>query len=102
MLNYSLAPEKDLSSIVGQVRRAVLYLYQNASEFMVNPDRFYVCGHSSGAHLAANIAVTDWPGMGAPYDLIKGATLVSGPYDLEPVRLSARNEYLFLKNHRVE
>ena len=95
-LNFSLAPEKDLSSIVGQVRRAVLYLYENASKFMVNPKKFYVCGHSSGAHLAANIAVTNWSAMGAPHDLIKGVTLVSGPYDLEPVRLSARNDYLFL------
>ena len=95
-LNFSLAPEKDLSSIVGQVQRAVLYLYENATKFMVNPKKFYVCGHSSGAHLAANIAVTNWPAMGAPHDLIKGVTLVSGPYDLEPVRLSARNDYLFL------
>jgi len=55
-----------------------------------------MCGHSSGAHLAANIAVTDWPALGAPHDLIKGLTVASGPYDLEPVRLSARNDYLFL------
>jgi arylformamidase len=95
-LNFSLAPEKDLSLIVGQVRRAVLYLYEHASELMVHPKKFFVCGHSSGAHLAANVAVTNWPAMGAPHDMIKGVTLVSGPYDLEPVRLSARNDYLFL------
>jgi arylformamidase len=41
--------------------------------------------------------VTDWEGeYGLPKDLIKAATLISGMYDLEPVRLSYRNEYLFL------
>lgn len=95
-LNFSLAPEEKLELIVDQVRRAVLYLYDNANEFKVDPEQVYVCGHSSGAHLAANIAVTDWPAMGAPIDLIKGLTVASGPYDLEPVRLSARNEYLYL------
>ena len=95
-LNFSLAPKATLDVIVGQVRRAVLLLYENANELKVNPDQVYVCGHSSGAHLAANIAVTDWLALGAPHDLIKGLTVSSGPYDLEPVRLSARNDYLFL------
>ncbi len=41
--------------------------------------------------------VTDWEKeYGLPKDLIKAATSFSGPYDLEPVRLSHRNEYLFL------
>mgnify|MGYP003325696163 CR=1 FL=1 len=95
-LNFSLAPEGKLEFIVDQVRRAVVYLYQNAGELQVERDRIFLCGHSSGAHLAANIAVTDWSDFGVPQNLIKGLTLVSGPYDLEPVRLSARNDYLTL------
>ena len=95
-LNFSLAPEGKLEFIVDQVRRAVAHLYQNAGELQVERDRIFLCGHSSGAHLAANIAVTDWSKFGVPQNLIKGLTLVSGPYDLEPVRLSARNDYLFL------
>ena len=46
--------------------------------------------------MAANIAGTDWLALGAQHDLIKGLSVSSGPYDLEPVRLSARNDYLFL------
>ena len=101
-LNFSLAPEGKLELIVDQVRRAVVYLYENASELLVERDQIYICGHSSGAHLAANIAVTDWSNFGVPQNLIKGLTLVSGPYDLEPVRLSARNDYLFLDEETAQ
>src|SRR5581483_5264234 len=34
------------------------------------------------------------PGRGLPADLIRGALLVSGMYDLKPVRLSARSSYV--------
>ncbi len=50
--------------------------------------RVVLCGHSSGAHLAA-CALTRVDG-------IAQALLVSGLYDLQPVRLSARNDYLKL------
>ncbi len=40
--------------------------------------------------------VTDWTTWDLPSDVINGALLVSGIYDLEPVRLSARNDYLHL------
>ena len=41
--------------------------------------------------------VTDWPRLfGLPPDLVRGAVLVSGIFDLEPVRLSARNGLLHL------
>jgi len=50
-----------------------------------------LCGHSSGSHLAA-CALTRTDG-------VKQALLVSGIYDLLPVRLSARNEYVRLDEH---
>jgi arylformamidase len=57
----------------------------------------YISGHSSGGHLTGMMLVTDWEKeYGLPKDLIKAATSCSGMYDLEPVRLSHRNEYLFL------
>ena len=94
--DFSSANEESLDVMVQQVRRATLYLYQNGRKFMIDPDKIFLCGHSSGAHLAANIAVTNWSKFEAPQDMIKGVTLVSGPYDLEPVHLSARNKYLRL------
>ena len=95
-LNFGLAPVVPLDVIVGQVRRAVVHLKSNAAIWNLDPDRFFAAGHSSGAHLASLLAVADWAALcGAP-GLIKGLIAGSGPYDLEPVRLSARNDYLFL------
>lgn len=95
-LNFSLAPAARLDAIVDQVRRAVLYLHANATAWQLDVDRFFAAGHSSGAHLASLLAVADWAALGSPAGLIKGLIAGSGPYDLEPVRLSARNDYLFL------
>jgi arylformamidase len=38
---------------------------------------------------------TDWQkDFGLPADAVKGGTLISGMYDLKPVRLSARSSYV--------
>lgn len=95
--NFSVVPDVSLGDMVRQCREAVAYCYANAASLGGDAARIYVCGHSSGSHLTAMTAVTDWQGdFGLPADMIKGATLVSGPYDLAPVRLSARNDYLHL------
>ena len=64
--------------------------------------RSYVIGHSSGSHVTGMTLVTDWEGVyGLPPDVVKGAGLASGMYDLEPVRLSSRNGYLKLDAERA-
>jgi arylformamidase len=55
----------------------------------------YISGHSSGGHLGGVTLITDWQkDHGVPADVIKGAVLGSGMYDLKPVRLSARSSYV--------
>jgi len=45
---------------------------------------------------------TDWQGkFGLPADLIKGGMCISGMYDLEPVRLSARSRYVAFDDRTV-
>src|SRR6185436_14275406 len=46
------------------------------------------------AHLAGNIVTTDWKEYGVPANVVKGALLCSGMYDLKPVRLSQRSQYV--------
>lgn len=95
--NFSLAPKVTLDEIVRQNRAAIAWVYHNAKSFGGNRDQLYICGHSSGGHLTGMMMVTDWEGeYGLPKNLIKAATSLSGIYDLEPVRFSYRNEYLFL------
>jgi arylformamidase len=85
----------DLLPMADQVRRGVAWAYKNAKSFGGDPDRIYVSGQSSGAHLAGNVVTTDWEkDYGVPNDIVKGALLCSGMYDLKPVRLSKRSEYV--------
>jgi arylformamidase len=77
----------DLRLIADQVRRSIAWVYKNAASFGGDPDRIYVGGHSSGGHLGAVALVTDWQAdYDLPRDLVKGALLMSGIYDLRTVR----------------
>ena len=96
-VNFSLAPAVTLDKLIRQCRGALKWVHDEAAKLNIDPARLYVAGHSSGAHIAAMMLVTDWSDRwNLPSDVLRGALLVSGIYDLEPVRLSARNEYLSL------
>jgi arylformamidase len=77
-----------------QVRRAIIWVYRNAASFGGDPGRLYVSGHSSGSHLAGCVLTSDWSKDDLPSDFVKGALLLSGMYDLKPVRLSKRSQYV--------
>jgi arylformamidase len=83
-----------LFPMVEQVRRAIGWVYRNADKFGGDRDRLYLISHSSGSHLAGCAVTHDWSKDGLPRDIIKGATLSSGMYDLKPVRLSKRSAYV--------
>jgi arylformamidase len=83
-----------LFPMVEQVRRAVAWVYKNARDFGGDPDRLYLTSHSSGSHLAGCVLTHDWPQENLPLDIVKGAMLGSGMYDLRPVRLSKRSKYV--------
>ena len=85
----------DLFVMADQVRRAIAWIHRNAFHFNGNAERLYVSGTSSGAHLAAVAATTDWAGeFGLPRDAVKGYALCSGMYDLRAPRLSKRSGYV--------
>ena len=88
------AAQGNLMIMARQVRSAVAWVYKNAARFGGDAQRLYVCGHSSGSHLASTVVSADWQKLGLPCDLVKGALLCSGMYDLQPVRLSARSNYV--------
>jgi len=90
VVGFGLAPGTHITDMVVQVRRAFLWL-------RCHHGRVTVSGHSSGGHLSACLLDKHWwteSGL-APSDF--GAVLMaSGLYDLAPVRLSKRNDYLAL------
>ena len=86
-----------LTVLCRQVRDAVAWTRRNAASFGGDAERLFVSGHSSGGHLAGVVLTTDWAGeYGLPADMISGGVCISGLFDLEPVRLSARDDYLNL------
>jgi len=88
LTNYTLAPHASLADIVREQLRAIAWLYRHAEQYDFDPNRIVVAGHSAGGHLGAMLMAAHWPVFGAdlPRDLIKGAVLLSGIFDLEPVR----------------
>ena len=86
-----------------QMRRAIAWVWRNAASFGGDPNRLYIGGQSSGAHLAAVALTTDWPReFDVPADIVKGGLCTSGMYELAPVRLSHRNSYVAFTDEMVE
>jgi arylformamidase len=81
-LGFAAIPRVTLPEMAAQVQRGLEWVHRNLSKDV------FLFGHSSGAHLAA-VALTK-------LSFIKKAMVVSGIYDLQPVRLSARNAYVKL------
>jgi arylformamidase len=88
VLGFAAIPRVTLTEMAAQVRRGIEWVLENLSEDVV------VFGHSSGAHLAA-CALTTVPA-------IRKGMVVSGLYDLRPVRLSARQAYVKLDDRAEE
>lgn len=88
LTNYTLAPEASIAEIVQQQLRALAWLYRNAERYDFDPQRIVVAGHSAGAHLTAMMMAALWPAFAPdlPANLVKAGILLSGIYDLEPVR----------------
>ena len=83
--NYALCPTVTIDEEVRQTRAAVAWAYRNARSFGGDPERLHVAGHSAGGHLVAMLLATDWEGdYGLPTDIVKGATAISGLFDLAP------------------
>ena len=96
-LDFTLVPQATLPEMGAQVRRALYWLWQNVALHGGDPARIHIAGHSSGANLVGQVLMTDWAReFDAPADLVKSACFMSGLGDLEPVRLSFRNEKLKL------
>ncbi len=84
----------DLGVMADQVRRAVAWIWKNAATFGGDRTQLYVGGHSAGGHLSGVVHVTDWTAYGLPPAPLKGGMCMSGMYELAPVALSKRSEYV--------
>ena len=77
VVEYTLCPATSVDGIVAELNAALDWLAPRLSKFGADPRRLIVGGSSAGAHLAAMLT--------GRAD-VTGALLVSGLYDLEPIR----------------
>lgn len=87
IVRHRLAPEHPHPAAVSDVAAGVAFLLAGAERFGFDPGRVYLAGRSSGALLAALVALD--PSWLAAHDLtpdaLAGVAVVSGIYDLAPV-----------------
>jgi len=80
---YDLCPSVKLPEIVNQVKDLVAFLHKKHPN---NP--LILSGHSAGGHLAAMMQYIDWNSeFGFTKQFIKGLCLISGVFDLTPIRI---------------
>ncbi len=90
---YTLGPDATLTEIVEEMRTALAWLRLHGPAHGFACGRIIVGGWSAGAHLAA--LANAWPG-------VDGALLISGVFELEPIRLGKLNDKLHLTAHEVD
>ena len=94
---YSLCPDVHIDVIVRQCRDAIAWIYNNADNHGGDPERIFISGHSAGGQLVGMMLATDWEAeYGLPADVIKGATAISGVFDMRPMRLAFTQEWIEL------
>jgi arylformamidase len=101
--NYSLCPRVTVADIVRQTQQCTAWLWRNAARFGADPGRFYLSGHSAGAHLTAMMLATDWSNAAPdlPANFVKGALAVSGLYELAPLQPTSMNSDIRLTDALV-
>ncbi|HEY6197261.1 MAG TPA: alpha/beta hydrolase, partial [Candidatus Binatia bacterium] len=68
----------------------------NISKYGGDPAKLHIAGISAGGHLVAMALANDWQKEGLPRDIIKGATAITGVYDLDAVLHIAVNQEIRL------
>lgn len=92
LINYPLAPDATMDTIVDATKKAISQLHDYLSDYNLSANGLYIAGHSAGAHLAAMLCSEQWPDN--LQKTVKGLCLLSGLYNLLPIQLSNRNEVL--------
>ncbi len=98
LIGYELCPTSTMTGVLSSIRRAIIWLWNNAESHGVSAERINLCGHSAGGHLTAMAMATDWTALdhNLPHDIIKTGIPISGLYQLEPLRSTTISDVLGL------
>jgi arylformamidase len=75
-IDYTLAPQATIQTMIQECKTALAWLHNNAAQYGFDANKIVVAGSSAGAHLAS---------LCAECAGVKGVALVSGIYELEPL-----------------
>ncbi|UUX96814.1 alpha/beta hydrolase [Aquabacterium sp. J223] len=103
VVDYALCPTVTLDEIVRQARAALAWVWRHIADHGGDPSRIALGGHSAGAQLTAMCLHTRWAeDYGLPDDPCAAALMVSGVYDLRPLRWSYLQPALQLDEGMVQ
>lgn len=80
--NYRLAPDITFPANAEDVGDAIAWVYQNIDKYGGDPNRIFIIGYSSGAHLVALVATDEsyLNKFNLKLDIIKGIVLLESSY----------------------
>jgi len=87
-IDYTLAPSSDVTGMVQDVKRAIIWLKRNGADYGVDPRRIVLMGGSAGGHLALLAAYTPndralQPDASAADTHVAGVVSFYGPTDFQ-------------------
>ena len=88
LIGYQLCPGTSMTNIVDKIREAIVWIWNNASDYSISRHRINVSGHSAGGHITGMVLATDWSTISnnLPKDIVKTGIPISGLYQLDPIR----------------
>jgi acetyl esterase/lipase len=86
--NYRHYDQVKMPGFMDDAARAALWAAAHGGQYGADPARFYLMGHSAGAHMAALVTLDSryFASTGLPAPPIAGVIGLSGPYDFLPLR----------------
>lgn len=103
LMNYDLCPTLSLPDLAAQFRQGLRWVCEHADELGGDPSNITLSGHSAGAHLIATALAADAQARDPlPLAQIRGAMLISGIYEVEPVLGITVNEMIRLQPDQVD
>ena len=86
--NYRHYDQVKMPGFMDDAARAALWAAANGVQYGAEPTRFFLMGHSAGAHMAALVTLDSryFAATGQPAPTIAGMIGLSGPYDFLPLR----------------
>jgi arylformamidase len=92
---YQLVPKAQYPENVESAIKGFAWVYENIAGRGGDPLAMYVSGHSAGAWISSNMTVrADWQKQaGLPQDVVKGAVLLSGIYELSDMTRQDGSQY---------